>query len=45
VTGTQMALIEQIREIDAQLAELAVRRRELAVELRESANTRPAVRS
>jgi len=40
VTGTQLALLGQIREIDAQLAELAVRRRALAIELRESA--RPA---
>ena len=45
MTGTQLALIEQIREIDAQLAELAVRRRELAVELRESASARQGARS
>jgi len=37
MTGTQLALIEQLREIDEQLFDLAARRRALAVELRESA--------
>jgi len=37
MTGQQLALIAAIREIDDQLADLATRRRELALELRDSA--------
>ena len=45
MTGRQLGILAEIREIDDQLAELAIRRRQLALELRESANARPGVRS
>lgn len=37
MTGRQLGLIAEIRELDEQLFDLAARRRALAVELRESA--------